>query len=167
MLQNSLQTLSVVVVGRLGPSELSAAAFSYMLSMVTAFCVALGGTTALDTLASALYTSSSHPTDVGVVLQRALLALFVVYLPFAVLWWFTHPVLLALGQGDELARNVQAFLRVLSFGAPGYIGFECVKKFLQVQGELATGWSFSIMSPPPFFFFLKSLLLTKAPSGNT
>lgn len=29
-LQNSLQTLSVVVVGRLGPAELSAAAFAYM-----------------------------------------------------------------------------------------------------------------------------------------
>lgn len=34
-LQNSLQTCSVLVAGRLGPDELSTAAFSYMLAMVT------------------------------------------------------------------------------------------------------------------------------------
>ncbi len=36
-LQNSLQTLSVVVVGRLGPDELSAAAFSYVSRPVALF----------------------------------------------------------------------------------------------------------------------------------
>ena len=34
-LQNSIQTSSILVVGRLGPDELSAAAFSLMLAMVT------------------------------------------------------------------------------------------------------------------------------------
>ena len=35
VLQNSIQTVSVLVTGRLGPDELSAAAFSMMLAMVT------------------------------------------------------------------------------------------------------------------------------------
>ena len=34
-LQNSIQTSSILVVGRLGPDELSAAAFSLMFAMVT------------------------------------------------------------------------------------------------------------------------------------
>ena len=35
VLQNSIQTVSILVVGRLGPDELSAAAFSLMFAMVT------------------------------------------------------------------------------------------------------------------------------------
>lgn len=35
ILQNSIQTIAVLVAGRLGPDALSAAAFSYMLAFVT------------------------------------------------------------------------------------------------------------------------------------
>jgi hypothetical protein len=35
ILQNSIQTVSIVVAGRLGPHELSVAAFSLMLAFVT------------------------------------------------------------------------------------------------------------------------------------
>lgn len=35
ILQNSTQTVSILVTGRLGPEELSAAAFSMMLAFVT------------------------------------------------------------------------------------------------------------------------------------
>lgn len=35
ILQNSIQTVSILIVGRLGPNALSAAAFSYMLAFVT------------------------------------------------------------------------------------------------------------------------------------
>jgi MATE family multidrug resistance protein len=35
VLQNSVQTTAIVVTGRLGPEELSAAAFSMMLAFVT------------------------------------------------------------------------------------------------------------------------------------
>ena len=52
----------------------------------------------------------------------------------AVLWAFIEPVLLALGQEERLSYDVQRFLRVLIVGAPGYIGFESVKKYLQCQG---------------------------------
>lgn len=106
----------------------------YRWAMVTAWCVALGGSTALDTLASSLFTASKNPQDVGVLLQRCVMILTLLYIPFGVMWWFMHPVLLALGQREQLAQDVQAFLRVLSFGAPGYIYFESVKKYLQAQG---------------------------------
>jgi MATE family multidrug resistance protein len=35
ILQNSIQTVSIVIVGRLGPTELSVAAFSLMLAFVS------------------------------------------------------------------------------------------------------------------------------------
>ncbi|KAF8058178.1 mate-domain-containing protein [Lyophyllum atratum] len=44
-----------------------------------------------------------------------------------------EPVLLAFGQPANLSRNVEALLRVLVIGAPGYIGFESLKKYLQMS----------------------------------
>lgn len=49
-LQNSIQTLSVVIVGRGSPEDLATAAFSYMFAMSTGWLVALGGSTALEYL---------------------------------------------------------------------------------------------------------------------
>lgn len=67
-------------------------------------------------------------------LQRTSLILLVLYIPVTILWYNVSHVLLALGQTELLACNAQTFLRALAFGAPGYILFESVKKFLQVQG---------------------------------
>ena len=47
MLQYSLQTGSVLVVGRLGADELAASVFAFMFATVTGWLLALGGTTAL------------------------------------------------------------------------------------------------------------------------
>ncbi|KAK1020966.1 ethionine resistance protein, partial [Friedmanniomyces endolithicus] len=41
-LQNSLQTVSVLIVGRLSPEALSVAAFSYMFAMATAWLIGMG-----------------------------------------------------------------------------------------------------------------------------
>lgn len=49
-LQNSIQTLSVLIVGRGSPEDLATAAFSYMFAMSTGWLVALGGSTALEYL---------------------------------------------------------------------------------------------------------------------
>lgn len=46
-----------------------------MWAMVTAGCIALGGTTALDTLASTSFTASRDVQHVGVLLQRAMIIL--------------------------------------------------------------------------------------------
>ena len=69
-LQNSLQTVSVLVVGRSSPENLATSAFSFMFAMITAWMIALGGTTAMDTLASSSFTGSANAHDLGVLLQR-------------------------------------------------------------------------------------------------
>ena len=154
VLQNSIQTVSVLVAGRLGPDELSAAAFSLMLAMVLGentfffnavcalicsdsltlgWCIALGGTTALDTLGSQAFTGGDR-LSVSIHLQRCILLLWLLFIPVAILWAYIEPVLLLLGQEERLSHDVQAFLRVMIVGAPGYIGFESLKKYLQCQG---------------------------------
>ncbi|KAJ7065323.1 MATE efflux family protein [Mycena amicta] len=133
ILQNSIQTSSVIVAGRLGPDELSVSAFAQMLAFVTGWCVALGGTTALDTLGSQAFTGG-HITALSIHFQRCVVILWLLFIPVAVTWWFMDPILVALGQSAALSRDVQTFLRILIAGAPPYIGFESLKKYLQCQG---------------------------------
>jgi MATE family multidrug resistance protein len=134
-LQNSLQTISVLIVGRLSPEALATAAFSYMFAMATGWLVALGGTTAIDTIASASFTGSKNKHDLGVVLQRSFVVLTLFYLPIALLWILSEPVFKALGQEDYIARDSAKFLSVLAPGGLGYIYFEAMKKYLQAQGN--------------------------------
>lgn len=137
-LQNSLQTISVLVVGRSSPENLATAAFSYMFAMCTAWLIALGGTTALDTLASSTFTGGSNKHDLGILLQRAFVVLGLFYLPVAVLWACAEPVFKLLGQDPELSRESARFLTCLIPGGLGYIYFEAMKKYLQAQGVFDT-----------------------------
>lgn len=134
-LQNSLQTTSVLIVGRISPEDLATTAFSLMFAMVTAWMIALGGTTALDTLASSTFTGSSNKHDLGILLQRAFFVLGLFYVPVAMLWAFSEPVFLLLGQDPQLSRDSARFLTCLIPGGLGYIYFEAMKKYLQAQGK--------------------------------
>lgn len=137
-LQNSLQTISVLIVGRSSPENLATAAFSYMFAMCTAWLIALGGTTALDTLASSSFTGSTNKHDLGILLQRGFFVLSLFYIPVAVLWALSEPVFLFLGQDPNLSRDSARFLACLIPGGLGYIYFESTKKYLQAQGRRLT-----------------------------
>lgn len=134
-LQNSLQTFSVLIVGRLSPEALATAAFSYMFAMSTAWLIALGGSTALDTLASSTFTGSKNPHDLGILLQRAFLVLTAMYIPVAILWACSAPVFRLLGQEEYICIDSAKFLTALIPGGLGYIYFESMKKYLQAQGS--------------------------------
>lgn len=139
-LQNSLQTISVLIVGRLSPEALATAAFSYMFAMATGWLVALGGTTAIDTLASATFTGSKNPHDLGIILQRSFVVLLAFYIPISVMWFCSEPLFKALGQEDYIARDSAKFLSVLAPGGIGYVYFEALKKYLQAQGRSIHGF---------------------------
>lgn len=147
-LQNSLQTISVLIVGRMSPEALSTAAFCYMFAMATAWLIGMGGTTAIDTLASASFTSSKDKHDLGIILQRAFFILSLFYIPVAVLWIFSEPVFRTLGQEEYIARDGSRFLWVLIPGGLGYIFFECAKKFLQAQEIMRPGTYVLLITSP-------------------
>ncbi|KAF1997890.1 MATE efflux family protein [Amniculicola lignicola CBS 123094] len=147
-LQNSLQTVSVLIVGRLSPEALATAAFSYMFAMATAWLIALGGTTAIDTLASASFTGSKNPHDLGIILQRSFIVLTLFYIPIAILWICSAPVFRALGQEEYIARDSAKFLSVLVPGGIGYIYFEATKKYLQAQEIMRPGTYVLLITSP-------------------
>lgn len=148
MLQNSLQTVSVLIVGRLSPEALATAAFSYMFAMATAWLIALGGTTALDTLASSSFTSSDSKHALGILLQRAMLVLTGFYAVVAVIWCFAEQIFRALGQEEFICVQSARFLLLLLPGGLGYVYFECVKKYLQAQGIYSAGTYTLLISSP-------------------
>jgi MATE family multidrug resistance protein len=147
-LQNSLQTLSVLIVGRLSPEALATAAFSYMFAMSTAWLIALGGSTALDTLASSSFTGSKDPHDLGVLLQRGFIVLTAFYIPVAILWACSAPVFRLLGQEEYICVDSAKFLTALIPGGLGYVYFECMKKYLQAQGCSCSPFSITSLMVP-------------------
>jgi MATE family multidrug resistance protein len=135
MLQMSLQTVPVIIVGHLSSMYLAASAFSLMFALVTGWMIALGGTTAMDTLASSTFTGSENKHDLGILLQRAFLVLGAFFVPVAVIWACSEHIFLALGQDPELSSLSSKFLTALIPGGLGYIYFETMKKYLQAQGK--------------------------------
>ncbi|KAL6233362.1 hypothetical protein BDW75DRAFT_232026 [Aspergillus navahoensis] len=146
-LQNSLQTVSVLVVGRISPEHLATSAFSLMFAMITAWMIALGGSTALDTLASSSFTGSDK-RNLGILLQRGLFVLGLFYVPVAILWVFSEKVFLLLGQDEHLSRDSARFLTALIPGGLGYVYFELMKKFLQAQGVMRPGTYVLLLTSP-------------------
>lgn len=164
MLQNSLQTLSVVIVGRLSPEALATAAFSYMFAMASAWLIALGGTTALDTLASSSFTGAEDKRDLGILLQRGIVVLTTLYAIVAVLWGFSEHLFRALGQEEYVCVDSAKFLRVLIPGGLGYVWFECMKKFLQAQ-EIYRPGTYVLLITSPLNALLNYFLIYKAGFG--
>ncbi|KAL4901610.1 hypothetical protein BDW74DRAFT_187234 [Aspergillus multicolor] len=146
-LQNSLQTISVLIVGRISPEHLATSAFSLMFAMITAWMIALGGTTALDTLASSSFTGSDKK-NLGTLLQRGFFVLGLFYVPVAILWIFSERVFLLLGQDADLSRDSARFLTALVPGGLGYVYFELMKKFLQAQGIMRPGTYVLLLTSP-------------------
>lgn len=107
-----------------------------MIPRSVGWCIALGGGSALDTLGSQAFTGGSRSTDLAVHFQRCVVLLWILLIPVGVLWAFMEPALLAIKEPPRLCKDVQAILRILIFGAPGYIAFESLKKYLQCQGQL-------------------------------
>ncbi|KAH8697834.1 putative MATE efflux family protein subfamily [Talaromyces proteolyticus] len=163
-LQNSLQTISVLIVGRSSPENLAAAAFAFMFATCSAWLIALGGTTALDTLASSSFTGSSNKHDLGILLQRGFIVLGLFYVPVAILWAFTEQVFLFLGQDPDLSRDSSRFLMCLIPGGLGYIYFESMKKYLQAQGIMRPG-TYVLLITSPFNAFLNYLFCYKFEIG--
>jgi MATE family multidrug resistance protein len=148
LMQNSLQMASIFTLGHLGPTELAAAALASMFASVTAWSIASGTSAALDTLCSQAWTGAKDKTLVGVHLQRGLCILSIMFLPIAIVWWNCEDLLLYLNQEPQLAHQAGLFLRCLVLGAPAYIAFEAVKKYLQAQGIMqASTYVLMIVSP--------------------
>ena len=128
----SLWTVDLLMVGRLGVEALNAVSLGRLWAMGTSI-VAMGLLLGNDP-----FSSQAHGARDAGRLGRALshgsaLALLAA-LPLGLLWLFTEPLLLALGQAPSLAASAHRFVFPQVASLPFFLLFLVWKQFLQSRG---------------------------------
>lgn len=134
-LQYLLEMAALFSVGHLGKVELGAVSLATMTANVSGFAIIQGIATCLDTLCPQAY-GAGRPKQVGLYVQRCILLTSAVMIPIFFLWYRVDmilPYFVASSKG-KLLKLTTSYLRICLFGMPGYIIFECGKRFLQAQG---------------------------------
>lgn len=133
LLQNSFSLTSIYSVGHIGKTELAGVTLGAMTANITGFAAIQGLTTCLDTLCSQAYGAGKYEL-VGLNFLRCTIFAIVCFLPIGVVWQFGMEYLLSLFVPDMvLIKMAVSYLKVVCWGIPGFILFECGKRFLQSQ----------------------------------
>lgn len=146
LLENIFPLVCSLTVGYLGKNELAAVSLASMTSNITLGFFE-GISTSLDTLCPQAFGAGRY-YSVGVHFQRCIAFSMVVYIPFALCWFFSEPILSLVVKEENLISLTAQFLRVLIFGAPAYILFENLKRYLQAQGIFDAGIYVLIICAP-------------------
>lgn len=162
ILEHLFSIVCLIVVGHLGKNELAAVSLGSMTSTIT-FAIFEGIATALDTLCPQAYGAKNYASMSNHV-QRCMVFSMVVYIPCAVLWWYSSWFLKYLIETEEVVQLTETFLRILAIGGPGYIFFEVAKRFLQAQGIFEAGTGILFLSAP-FNIFLSWFLVWNTKFG--
>lgn len=134
LLQNSLSLASIFSVGHIGKAELAGITLGSMTANITGFAAIQGLTTCLDTLCSQAFGGGRYEL-VGMQFIRCSLFAICCFLPVSVIWiWWSEPLLSLMVKDYELVIIAAKYLQIVSVGMPGFILFECGKRFLQCQG---------------------------------
>lgn len=135
-LQTSLSFVTVAFVGRLGALELGGVSLANVTFTATS-AVFQGLATCLDTLCPQAFGAKQYQL-VGLYFQRGLAISLVFACPIALLWWYSELMLGAMVDDQRLVKIAARYLRVMVTSIPGYVMFECGKKYLQAQNDFTT-----------------------------
>ncbi|CAR29748.1 hypothetical protein ZYGR_0AD04320 [Zygosaccharomyces rouxii] len=134
LLQDSLTLASIFSVSQLGTKELGGVTLGSMTANITGLAAIQGLCTCLDTLCAQAYGAKNYHM-VGVFVQRCAIITLLAFLPVMIIWCFWAETILAwMIPQKELCHLAAQYLGILSIGIPGFILFECGKRFLQCQG---------------------------------
>lgn len=133
--QTALTTTDVIVLGRLGATELAAGTLGVNLYFGP-LLFAIGLVTATSPMmATALGARRHSVREVRRTFRQGLWSAAVIALPCWLLLWNSENVLLALGQAPRLAAEAQSFLRVLQWGVLPALGFVVLRAFVSAVGR--------------------------------
>lgn len=134
VLQNSLSLASIFSVSHLGTEELGGVTLGSMTANITGLAAIQGLCTCLDTLCSQAYGAKNYHL-VGIFIQRCAVITILAFLPVMYIWYFWSETILSwMIPERHLCELAASYLRVAAFGVPGFVLFECGKRFLQCQG---------------------------------
>lgn len=134
LLQNSLSVCSIFAVGHISSEALAGITLGAMTSNITAIATIAGLASSLDTFLPQAYGAKKYHL-VGLIFQRCTVLIFTIMFFVCTSWWiWAESLLLNFLPDEQSAIYAAQYLKVTSFGIPGYILFETGKRFLQSQG---------------------------------
>lgn len=136
-LEHVFSVVCVLVVSHLGKNELGAVSLATMTSNII-LAIFDGLSTSLDTLCPQAFGAGDYHA-VGIHFQRCSLLAMALFIPFGTLWWFADVLLGKFVPDEEVVRLASQFLRIMLPGAPAYIIFENLKRYMQAQGIFEAG----------------------------
>lgn len=136
MLNYIMSMATQIFSGHLGNLELAAASLGNTGIQVFAYGLMLGMGSAVETLCGQAYGASKYDM-LGVYLQRSMVLLMATGVPLAVLYGFSRPILVLLGESERIARAASIFVYGLIPQIFAYAANFPIQKFLQAQSIIA------------------------------
>lgn len=156
--QFSVQTVDAVMIGRLGPEQLAAAA----LGIVIFFCgwlTGFGPAMAVSPMVSqSIGARADNFDDVRRSVRMGLYAVAALTLPLFVIFCFAEPIALLLGQPAKLAALAGPYVIALAPGLPFALGVMTLRSFLAAVG-IARAPLFIVIGATLLNAFLNWLLI--------
>jgi len=125
-----------IFVGHLGTLELAAASLGNTGIQVFAYGLMLGMGSAVETLCGQAYGANKLDM-LGIYLQRSTVLLVATGVPLTLLYVFSRPLLILLGQSPEIARAAAIFVYGLIPQIFAYATIFPIQKFMQAQSIMA------------------------------
>ncbi|GIL51836.1 hypothetical protein Vafri_7743 [Volvox africanus] len=130
----SLNAFSGAIIGRLGPTHLSASTLGNSTYSITGLSLVWGGAAGLETLCGQAHGAGNFRL-MRLVLLRAILVSWAVCLPVITLWLNAELLLTALGQSPSLVAEAASYLKSLAPSLFAYSLSESLQVYLVVQGR--------------------------------
>ncbi|KAL5730784.1 Protein DETOXIFICATION 40 [Ranunculus cassubicifolius] len=125
-----------IMCGHLGNRELAAASLGNTGVQVFAYGLMLGMGSAVETLCGQAYGARKY-NMLGVYLQRSTILLMLTGIPLAIIYIFSKPLLILLGQSPEIASAAAIFVYGLIPQIFAYAANFPISKFMQSQSIVA------------------------------
>ncbi|BBN10022.1 MATE family, multidrug and toxin extrusion protein [Marchantia polymorpha subsp. ruderalis] len=112
----SMYSLSIVTsmfIGHLGSLELSSSTIALSLSSVSGYTLMLAFASGLETLCGQAFGAKKYPL-LGIYLQAGCIVSLSMCIPIVALWWNIEPILVYMGEDEEISRMAGLYLRWLS-----------------------------------------------------
>ncbi|KAJ6737929.1 MULTIDRUG RESISTANCE PROTEIN [Salix koriyanagi] len=136
LLNNVISMSTQIFCGHLGNLELAAVSLGNNGIQVFAYGLLLGMGSAVETLCGQAYGANRYES-LGIYLQKSTILLMVTALPLAVIYIFSKPILILLGEPANIASAAAVFVYGLIPQIFAYAANFPIQKFLQSQSIIA------------------------------
>ncbi|GLJ19096.1 hypothetical protein SUGI_0342940 [Cryptomeria japonica] len=136
MINYMMSMVTRILCGHLGNLELAAASLGNSGIQVFAYGLMLGMGSAVETLCGQAYGAKKYEM-LGIYLQRSTVLLMATAIPLTVIYIFSKPILLLLGESEKIASAAAIFVYGLIPQIYAYAANFPIQKFMQAQSIVA------------------------------